>query len=210
MPRLPNNRDDPALRHAQILQAAIELIGERGYYGFTVQDLAERCDLSKAGILYYYPSKDAVLIGVLSELERREGQAIGPLLDAAELSQDDLHARADVLAVLRAMVARASEQPQLCRLLTELMAESLNPSHPAHDWWRARDVALIEFLVKMIERFVARPHARARQLIAMMDGLCAHWLHAQGDFDYLTEWENALALLLPEISETGVASKSRP
>ena len=60
-------REDPKVRRSQIVDEAIRIIGEYGYYGFTVQALAERCQLSNAGLLHYFGNKDDLLLALLDE-----------------------------------------------------------------------------------------------------------------------------------------------
>lgn len=203
MPRPARTREDPELRRAHILQEAIGVIGERGYYGFKVQELARRCNLSNAGLLHYFPSKDAILVGVLSELEAREIEIMTPLVKAAEKARDGDEPKKAALLVLRTMVVRASAQPELGRLVAELQTESLNPAHPGHSWWESRQTALVDLIVSLIGHYVDPPYARARLMIAMMDGLWLQWLQADQNFDVVAEWESALTLLLPEFGSGG-------
>jgi len=49
---------NPEVRREQILEEAISILGRLGYHGFTIHELAERCGLSNAGLLYHFPSKD--------------------------------------------------------------------------------------------------------------------------------------------------------
>src|ERR1700741_3608955 len=60
-------RMDPELRRQQILDEAIRLIGQLGYQGFTVQELALRCSLTKGGLLHYFGSKEQLLVAILEE-----------------------------------------------------------------------------------------------------------------------------------------------
>ncbi len=45
-------------RIAQILTAAAELFGERGYDAVSLEDVAERLDVTKGSLYYYFSSKD--------------------------------------------------------------------------------------------------------------------------------------------------------
>jgi AcrR family transcriptional regulator len=66
---MPNNRTRPSLRdrkkvktrHA-IRAAAIDLVGVNGYGKTTIEQIAERAEISPATLFRYFPSKDAVLI----------------------------------------------------------------------------------------------------------------------------------------------------
>jgi AcrR family transcriptional regulator len=56
----PNQRE-------HILDAALELMSERGAAGMSMRQLAAACDLQVAAIYHYFPSKDALLAAVVAE-----------------------------------------------------------------------------------------------------------------------------------------------
>ena len=58
-------------RRLQTLEAAIEVIGERGLCETRVADIASRAGLSPALLLYYFESKDNLLIEALTYSEDR-------------------------------------------------------------------------------------------------------------------------------------------
>jgi len=202
-------RDETGLRRGQILGQAIHAIGERGYYGFTIPELAQRCGLSNAGLLHHFPSKDQLLLAVLREIEERETHILLPLVQAASTGSRDARSMRAVVEVLRAMVVRSTTQPALRRLFAELQVESLSRSHPAYAWWQRRDVQLLSLFSSLVGPYVADPSSTALQLIAMLDGLFLRWLRADWTLDSLDEWDRALAKLLPEFSAV-LASSHRP
>ncbi len=53
-------------RHQEILEAAGRVITERGLADTRIQDIAERCDVSPGLILYYFESKDRLLVEALT------------------------------------------------------------------------------------------------------------------------------------------------
>jgi AcrR family transcriptional regulator len=44
-----------------ILRQAGKLLAEKGYHGFTVEDLADRVEMSKGNLYHYFPSKEVLL-----------------------------------------------------------------------------------------------------------------------------------------------------
>ena len=64
-------RTDAAVRRAQILDETMRIIGERGYHGFGIQELAKRCDLTKPGVLHHFGSKDQLLIALLNDRDAK-------------------------------------------------------------------------------------------------------------------------------------------
>lgn len=190
-------REAPAVRRARILDAAIDLIGEKGYYGFTIQELGKRCGLSNPGLLHYYPSKQDVLLGLLDELQAREAAFMEPLAQMALESPDQDRVR----SILHAIMERATANPAMARVLVALHGEALEPAHPAHGWWREREERTLGFLCRLLEPFLADPQAAACLLLASMDGLFLQWLADQEKMDIAQTWRLWLMRLLPELHE---------
>jgi AcrR family transcriptional regulator len=61
-PRQKQQRD----RHQEILEAAAQVITDRGLAETRIQDIAARCGVSPGLILYYFDSKDRLLVEALT------------------------------------------------------------------------------------------------------------------------------------------------
>jgi AcrR family transcriptional regulator len=192
-------REDPEVRRKKILEEAVRLIGQRGYHGFTIQELAERCALTNGGLLYHFPSKDQVLLAVLQERDRRETSSVLSMAaSAARKAAHDASSVRDVLELLRAIVVRGAAQPELGRLYMLLQAESTDSGHPAHRYFRKREAMVLKSFAKILSPHVPDPHSSARHIYALMDGLEQQWLRADQGFDLLAEWDRAVVMLLPK------------
>lgn len=55
----------------KILKAANRIIGERGLHHFTLDHVAQEASVSKGGLLYHFPSKDALIKGMIDQLQSR-------------------------------------------------------------------------------------------------------------------------------------------
>ncbi|HBQ15430.1 MAG: TetR/AcrR family transcriptional regulator [Sandaracinaceae bacterium] len=88
-----------ARKRARILEVAEEVLVEFGLPGFTVAAVAERADLSKPSVYYYFESREALLSALLADHFARETHA---LLDAVERAESGLGA---LEAMMRAFVA---------------------------------------------------------------------------------------------------------
>ena len=53
---------------AAILDAALDVFSAHGYRGATVDQIALQAGLSKPNLLYYFPSKDAIHVALLTGL----------------------------------------------------------------------------------------------------------------------------------------------
>ncbi len=58
---------DSAETRARILRAARDVINERGYYGATFQDIAQRAGLSRPSIHYYFPTREEIYNSLVRE-----------------------------------------------------------------------------------------------------------------------------------------------
>ncbi|GAA5067441.1 TetR family transcriptional regulator C-terminal domain-containing protein [Roseibacterium beibuensis] len=63
----PRTRIQKKNRHA-ILDAALEVFSRHGFRGATLDQIAGEAGLSKPNLLYYFPSKEAIFITLLSGL----------------------------------------------------------------------------------------------------------------------------------------------
>jgi AcrR family transcriptional regulator len=191
-------RLDAALRREKILDEAILLVGRRGYHGFSIQELAQRCNLTNAGLLYYFGSKERLLIDLLESRDRRDAAAVSSMVG---LKPSD-GGRATVtfektVEVLHAIVARNCTQPEIVRLYAVLQSEALDSAHPAHDYFVRREARVIEAFTKMLAPHVDRPRSTVRHLLGLLNGLEQQWLRANMAFDLVAEWDSAVAALLP-------------
>jgi AcrR family transcriptional regulator len=73
-------REYGPLDFSRILEAALQAFAEHGYHGTTTRDLARRSGLSVPGVYHYYPSKQDILIDlmtvIIDELLVRSRQAL--------------------------------------------------------------------------------------------------------------------------------------
>lgn len=56
--------ESPKDRHRQILETAARLICEKGYEGASIQDIADACSLTKAGLYHHIRSKEHLLLEI--------------------------------------------------------------------------------------------------------------------------------------------------
>ncbi len=57
--------DEYAARRREILQAAVELIHDKGYARMTIEDVLARTQMSKGALYHYFRSKSALLEGIV-------------------------------------------------------------------------------------------------------------------------------------------------
>jgi AcrR family transcriptional regulator len=184
-----------AERRRQIIEVTTRLIAERGFWGLSMQDVADDCGLTVPGLLHHVGSKDSLLVAVLEHRDDADARSL-----AAELGVpvDRLWAEGTQLITLAqvcaALVRRNAGQPEIVRLFAVLEAESLAPDHPAHDYFQARQQRTMKTLAALVPPS-ADPRALAGQVIAMMDGLQIQWLREPGTIDLVAAWDAAAGRL---------------
>lgn len=188
--RVRMRKDD---RRIAIIDEAIQIIGEKGYHGFSINDLAKRCGLSTAGLLHHFGSKEGLLVALLEERDRRDQEAIAQQL---KLRRGQSLTREQVLKILQAIVAQNANQPHLVRLYAILRAEALVQDHPARKYFADREKATIALLAEIAAPHVSDPSATAVQISALMYGLEVYWLREDCGFDLAAAWDKAAAKLL--------------
>jgi AcrR family transcriptional regulator len=187
-------------RRRLIIDETVRIIGEKGYHGFSIQELAQACGLTNGGLLHHFGSKDQLLVAVLRDRDRRDEEAISAEIGlAGELGEDvplDI-----IVQALRAIVARDAIQPELMRLYAMLRAEALNPAHPAYDYFESHEAAALEIFGAVLSPHVTDGVAAARQILALMKGLELQWLREKRGFDLVDAWDRSIASLLPESAQ---------
>ena len=118
------------VRRGQILAEALRMIGRRGFNGLVIQELAEKCGLTNAGLLHYFGSKNQLLIELLQDVERRDADVVVAAAGLGERGPKRRVTRDVALKLLRAIIAQNVEQPEIVRLYAVLRVESIEPGAP--------------------------------------------------------------------------------
>lgn len=166
-------------KKARILAEALTLFSTCGYVGTSLADIARASDISKAGLLHHYSSKDQLLAAVLDERDRR---TMSRLPDGDEGAEVALDAWVE-------MVAHNQRHPDGVALYTAMSAAVIDSDHQAHPWFRQHLMSAIAYLVDALERGKVTGEVRAdapseqiaRKLVALSDGLQVQWLCARVD-----------------------------
>jgi AcrR family transcriptional regulator len=184
------------IRREDILAAAVAVYSEAGYHGSSLREVAKRAGITHAGLLYYFPTKEALLAAVL---ERR---------DAEDTEREQLNAPPG-REWLRHWIALAKHNvthPGIVELYSRLAAEAVAPDHPAHDYFVrhyriARRSAFETFRV-LGERGELRPgvdpNIAALTFMTLSDGLQVQWLTMPDEVDLVGTLRHYLDSILVE------------
>ncbi len=134
-------------RSQSIVSAAYSLIVERGFEGFRIREAAERAGIHHATLLHYFPTKVALIQGVIKDIVSRIGRV--PKGDLGVLPpRDILHNYfAHVLTQMR-------DVPEQFTVLNELLARAAR-DEKLREVLVTNDKNWQEFLVSLLELGVA-------------------------------------------------------
>jgi TetR/AcrR family transcriptional regulator, transcriptional repressor for nem operon len=155
----------------RLLDSAEALIQERGFSGFSFQDMALQVGIRKASIYYYFPAKAELGMALIERYRERMSEAFKSLDDAG----------VDVWAVLSAymvpMVAFGRSDGNACLagvLAGEFLALPANMQTELSRFFEEHEA----FIAKLLERgrsagqfhFEGTPKAMARMMLSAVEG----------------------------------------
>lgn len=106
-------RTGGALRRRRLLEEAIRLFGSAGYAGTSLEAVASAAGVRKQTLLYYFPTKDALLEACVMETSARVAQALNDAL------QEERPGPGKAEAVIRALFRLAQEWPEFPQFVRE-------------------------------------------------------------------------------------------
>lgn len=176
-PQIPRRTQAERTRASRekIIQSAIEAFAQKGFRGARMADIAKAADLTEPGLLHHFPSKTRLLMEVLKERDRIDSERM-----RAILQKNGNH----FLEAGIALVEHNQTVPGLVQLFNLLVAESISPDHPAHEFFieryqREREhwiPAIVEAQRAGEVRSDISPETVVILIFAMMDGLQVQWL----------------------------------
>ena len=195
----PRVRRTPEERIAQIVEAATDLVSRHGFYGLSLQDVADAVGLTQPGLLHYVRNKDGLLqllvdsdsTAVSIRGLHRHGRSGGQHPDGVSLP-----------AYFRYLVHHNAQDPHLIRLHMVLSAESTFPDHPAHEHYAARPSEVWSLYSGTRWRLPPQVgtfedvHDLVELALAAMDGMQIR-MFRDPPLDLETQWARAEKVLFP-------------
>lgn len=184
-------------RLEQILDVAVRLIGEKGYNGFSLQDVASEIGVSQTAVIHRILNKQNLLMLVLQRYYDHTGAAnqyLAQFKPGGPREGD----RPRIPEMMRVTVEQNSKQPELVRLFEMLNTESMYPGHPAHDYFvrRTQDISDGYYSTDWLVPDGVDGHLVYMLAYAAMYGLEGRWL-ANPEIDYPAEWQRYADYLFP-------------
>ena len=171
----PKSRPETIVRRREIVKAAAEVFGAKGYTGGTLVDIADQVGMTHAGVLHHFKSKDQLLLEVLTFRDET---------DVEGLEGRHIPDGADLFRHLVRTARKNAERAGIVQSFVVLSAESVTDDHPAREFFRRRYETLrgeVEhaFRVMCDEQGVDDPSTvvdASAAVLAAMDGLQVQWL----------------------------------
>ena len=187
----------------QILDAAQRLVYTKGYEQMSIQDLLGAVQISKGAFYHYFPSKQALMEGLIERMATQGVQVMAPIAADAHLSatqklmgifnqasrwktarRDYLMALvkvwyADENAVLR-LKSQAAVLPMVAPLITDIIRQGVEEGafHTSHPEQACEIVfSMLQSFGDALVRQMLQPQADA-QTLAYLEGLTASYQEA--------------------------------
>lgn len=192
-PRVRLKADD---RREQILKAALPLLAQHGFNALLIKDVAKASGLTTAGLLHYFPSKDAILTAVLEERDLQYRRLVQSRPAFSAEGGDERPTPGELQAVIRDIMEFGAQRPDLVRVYVVLQVEAMNPEHPAHRYFRDGEARVASEIAELLTGWLPDPISSAREVLALKDGLELLWLRRGGSFDLAAAWNYAATKVL--------------
>ena len=173
--REPRRREGTLQRREDILKAALATFGSKGYKNGPLTEIAEQVDMTHAGILHHFGSKDQLLLEVLRYRDES---------DVAELEGKHIPGGIELFMHLVKTAKLNMQRPGIVQAYAVLSSESVTDDHPAREFFEIRYRTLRAevgeaFHVMCADEGVTDEKAieyGAASILAVMDGLQVQWL----------------------------------
>lgn len=162
----------------KILASALRLFVSKGYRSATIDDIARACALTKGAVYFYFPTKAAILLALLEEIEDvMVRKMVARVSQAGPLVADKL------IAFLHSGAGTGNEKPELILLFILMLLEF----NGAGDEIEARVKAIYQQICMSVEEVVHRgklagefrtdleTHEIAAVVMAMYNGTFMEW-----------------------------------
>jgi AcrR family transcriptional regulator len=182
-------------RREALVKAGYAEVLEKGIPGTTLDSVVARAGSSKGGALYYFPTKEDLLTGILEWLLRQLNRTLDEVLKAQSSSRRKLVAELEVLfhsaevnrklyLVFFDFVALGTRQERFRALLETFFAEC-----------HRRDAEIVTLGIQEQQFRHVSPHDAAATMRALVDGYCLQWLLGPSDAPIETYRDRCRAVL---------------
>ena len=184
-----------------ILRAATEVFGEKGATKGTLEDIAEKVGMTRAGVLHHFGSKDNLLLQTVIYRDSVDLEDYPEDMARGGMPEDGAITFRHLIKPAKANEAR----PGLVKAFIAFCADSIREDSPAYDYFVSRYRNLRRMLEKAL-RIMADELGKsvddaticntAMSILAVMDGLQIQWMLDPDAIGLAEETERAIKLML--------------
>ncbi|RFA11663.1 hypothetical protein B7R22_18510 [Subtercola boreus] len=190
-------RASTAATRERIIEAAMAVFANRGYNNSSLLEIADQAEMTHAGVLHHFGSKDNLLTAVLAHRDDA---------DVAELHDHKLPTGAAMLEHLVHTARANAKRPGIVQAYAVLSVESVTENHPAQNFFRDR-LAGLRVIVSDALRAVVSDNVPQHQInqaasliIATMDGLQVQWLLEPDVIDMAAGVETTITAVVAQLN----------
>ncbi|MFC4942199.1 TetR/AcrR family transcriptional regulator [Pseudonocardia sp. GCM10023141] len=200
-------RAGTAERREEILRAAINTFGSKGYHNGSLAEVADQVGMTHAGVLHHFGSKNQLLIAALQYRDR---------MDVEHLDGQHIPSGADLFRHLAKTAGLNADRRGIVQAYAVLTGEAVTEGHPASEWVRQRfaglRVEIVEALCEMVREAGVEPvdeaplDRAASAVIGVMDGLQNQWLLDPTAVDLAATTAEAIDAIVASVVARAVAA----
>jgi len=176
--RATTKREQREVSVARILASALKLFVSKGYRSATVDDIASASELTKGAVYFYFPTKAAILLALLDEIEDVLVRKM-----VARVSQAGPKVADKLIAFLHSGAGMGNDKPNLILLFILMLLEF----NGVGDEVELRVKAIYQQICMAVEEVVSRgklvgefrtdleTHEIAAIVMAMYNGTFMEW-----------------------------------
>lgn len=199
---MPRTRPATQRKRREILDAAIDIFGNKGYANGTLAEIAEQVDITHAGVLHHFGSKQNLLLEMLTYRDET---------DVADLDEHHIPNGPELFLHLVRTALVNSRRAGVVQVYTVLSAESVTDDHPARPFFEdrystLRGLVADAFRVLCEQEGIAEPAtigAASASILAVMDGLQLQWLLHPQDIELAQTSEFAIRAIVNGVLHPG-------
>ncbi|WP_418969633.1 TetR/AcrR family transcriptional regulator [Alloscardovia omnicolens] len=181
--RATKHRAETIAKREEIIRAASEIVGYKGSSNATLQDIADRVGMTRAGVLHHFGSKEDLLIEVMRYRDYSQ---------VSHLPEKKMPEGAECFLHLIATAQSNAHNEAAVRLFVALSSESITEGNSGYPYFVQRYKNLRQeltqaFVAIAMERKWVIDMQKASQasamILAAMDGIQFQWILSQQDID---------------------------
>lgn len=114
-------------RRSQLIEATVNLVAEKGYAGASLAGVAQSVGITKAAVLYHFPSKAHLVRAAYEHVIGALVHEVGGAVEAAKVSDGPA-------AYIRSMIGHLREHPRHTRMIIEAISHDEGDYDSAERW----------------------------------------------------------------------------